>query len=364
MPGRRKECSDMALPDLHADHVIVGHGLAGATLAWTLHLRGCRVLVIDRAEAVTASRVAAGIVTPITGQRVALGWRVATFWPEALAFYGQVAALLGVAHFRELPHVRFLRTPDEERRWIEKSADPAFRAWLANPEPCPLVPPSVREGPAFAMRSGWLDVAGWLDASRAWLRARDALLVADAAAECRPAADHVLLHTTAGDIRAGHVIFCQGHEACRHPLFAWLRWKSAKGEILDLRIPDLVGDRILNRGGWLLPTGGGTFRAGSGYEWQDLTAVPTAAGRHAIEQRLADLLTLPWAVTGHAAAVRPIIRESRAVIGTHPVNRRVAFFNGLGSKGVLHAPHAAAALADHLLRGTPVDSELDLCRND
>ena len=354
----------MPLPDLHADHVIVGHGLAGATLAWTLHQRGCRVLVIDRAEAVTASRVAAGIVTPITGQRVALGWRVATFWPEALTFYDRVAAMLGTAHFRQLPHVRFLRTPEEERRWHEKSTDPAFREWLANPEPRPLLPQGVREGPAFAMRSGWLDVAGWLDASRAWLRARDSLVVADVADDCRPAPDHVLLRTTAGDIRAGHVTFCQGHEAARHPLFAWLRWKSAKGEILDLRIPDLAGDRILNRGGWLLPTGDGTFRAGSGYEWHDLAPVPTAAGRLAIEQRLTELLAAPWTVTGHAAAVRPIIRESRAVLGTHPVHRRLAFFNGLGSKGVLHAPHAAAALADHLLHGTPIDPEFDLCRND
>src|SRR6185436_13422159 len=69
------------------DAIILGHGLAGATLAWHLRWRGWRVLVVDRDEAVTSSKVAAGIVTPVSGRRVARSWRVDEFLPVAGEFY-------------------------------------------------------------------------------------------------------------------------------------------------------------------------------------------------------------------------------------------------------------------------------------
>lgn len=345
------------------EFVIVGHGLAGASLGWELIRRGHRPLVIDREEAVTSSLVAAGIVTPITGQRVALGWRIAEFWPCAAEFYKTTAALLGRNFFHFLPHVRLLNTADEERRWAEKRNDPAFAQWLVSPQPDPLVPPGAVAGPGFAMQSAWLDVPGWIRASRQWLKDRQLFLAADAGPASTNPAGHATMATSAGTIHARTIVFCQGHEASRHPHFSWLRWKSAKGEILDLSIPDLPGDRILNRSQWLLPLGHGRFRSGSGYAWDDLTTSPTESGRRAIEAQLARLITVPWQVTGHSAAVRPIIRESRAIIGRHPAHPQLAFFNGLGSKGVLHAPWFAAQLADHLITGRPPEYEADLCRN-
>ena len=61
------------------DIIIAGHGIAGAVLAATLRESGQRVLVVDPDEAVTSSKIAAGVVTPITGKRLALSWRVETF---------------------------------------------------------------------------------------------------------------------------------------------------------------------------------------------------------------------------------------------------------------------------------------------
>ena len=61
---------------MRTNFLIVGQGLAGSLLAWELLARGKRVFVVDRDEPDTSSKVAAGIVTPITGQRVAPSWRV------------------------------------------------------------------------------------------------------------------------------------------------------------------------------------------------------------------------------------------------------------------------------------------------
>ena len=107
------------------------------------------------------------------------------------------------------------------------------------------------------------------------------------------------------------------------------------------------------------------FRAGSTYEWDNLNTTPTAAARADIERRLRALLRLPWQVVDHTAAVRPIINESKALTGLHPVHASLGFFNGLGSKGVLHAPHFAARLASQLINGNcSVEEEVDVRRND
>ena len=74
-------------------------------------------------------------------------------------------------------------------------------------------------------------------------------------------------------------------------------------------------------------------------------------------------LALGWRVDEMLAAVRPIIRESRALIGLHPVREKLGFFNGLGSKGSLHAPFFARQLAAHLVDGAPLEPEADVRRN-
>jgi glycine oxidase len=348
------------------DALILGHGLAGAALAWHLRWRGWRVVVMDRDEAVTSSKVAAGIVAPISGRRVARSWRIDEFLPVARDFYERAARELGEEHYRPTPYVRLLRTADEQRRWREKQDDPAFQRLLTSPQPQPLVDPEHfhHSGEGLEMQGAWLDVRGWLAASRqnliehgAWLTAnvRPAAVMADASGVT--VAEPV-------KIAARYLIFCQGWEDAANPFFPWLRWKSAKGEILTVRIPSLPEQRIVNGGCWLLPLGrDGVFRTGSTYEWDDFTNTPTAAARTEIENRLQRMLRVPFSVTGHEAGIRPIINESKAVIGLHPVHRRIGLFNGLGSKGVLHAPFFAAQLASLLVGGKPVEYDLDVCRN-
>ena len=80
-----------------------------------------------------------------------------------------------------------------------------------------------------------------------------------------------------------------------------------------------------------------------------------------IEERLESLLPgVRWSLTAHHAAVRPIVHGRKPVLGRHPDHPSLAVFNGLGSKGALHAPWCAAQLAGHLLDGCPLDPELDL----
>jgi glycine/D-amino acid oxidase-like deaminating enzyme len=168
-----------------------------------------------------------------------------------------------------------------------------------------------------------------------------------------------------GSEALGPVVFCTGIAAAGEPAFGSLHFRPAKGELLTVRIEGegLGEGRVWNRSGtWLASLGDGLFRCGATYAWGLVDAVPTAEGRDALERRLAEFMTLRWQVVEHDAAVRPVIRRSRLLMGRLPGTRDAWVMNGLGSKGVLTAPYFAGQLARSLLYGEALDPEVDLAQ--
>ena len=330
------------------DVLIVGQGLAGTALAWHLLWRGARVCVLDREAAVTSSRVAAGLVTPITGRRLAKSWRLDDLWPAAVAFYGRVETETAVRFFHRRTTIRLFRDASERARFEGRRA--SFGDWVGGTDP--PVNPDWFAAPhgGFAMpTAAQLATESYLDASRAAFARRGAYLAADIDPTRDLAVSVEGVSLPQLGLRADQVVFCQGHDAAVNPWFRGVRFGGAKGELLTLRIPGLTEERVVNRGVWLLPLGGGLFRAGATYDHDALDCVPTARGREEICGRLREFLRLPFEVIDHRAAVRPVIDAGRPALGLHPENDRVGFFNGLGSKGALLAPFFADQLAAILL---------------
>jgi glycine/D-amino acid oxidase-like deaminating enzyme len=330
------------------DYVVIGQGLAGTAVAWHLRWKRCRVLVIDRGDEATASRVAAGLVTPITGLRLVKTWRLDECFPAAVAFYRRVEAETGEQFFTVRNAVRLFAT-DQERNQFERRTDPAYRALVHHPSPPVNEEWFAAPHGGFEMSSAArLDVPRYLDASRDRFRADGSYLAADIdpARDVEPEAGGVRISKLG--VRAKGVVFCQGLAGRGNPWFPGVRFTPAKGEVLTLRIPGLAEERVVYRGVWLVPVGGGVFRAGATYDRDDLTPTPTDRGRAEIVARLREFVRLPFEVIGHAAGVRPVVDGGRPVIGIHPDHPQLAVFNGLGSKGALLAPLLAAELAGRL----------------
>jgi glycine oxidase len=353
---------------MDCDYLIVGQGLAGTVLGWQLRARGRHVVFVDRGEPGTASKVAAGLINPITGQRVHLTWRWAEFHDVARRFYSDIEAETGVIFFRKTPLVRILREASDVKRWEETRLHPEVLACLSDPQPVPLTRPgSVNPGLAgFEIASAYmLNVPEFLAASRKVFEVRTEEL--NVVNQIDAQSDRVVIETRGGAVSAERVVFCQGPDGQRgNPFFDWVPFNCAKGEILTVECEALRDEhRVLNGPGWLAPLPGqpGVFRAGSTYAHSDLSNTPTSEGRGSIEDNLRRLLKAPFETVDHAAAVRPIIRRSRALAGMHPTHTRVGFFNGLGSKGTLNAPAIAEKFVAQLEDGIPMDHELDLLRN-
>lgn len=334
--------------------VVVGGGLAGTALAWHLHWHGRRVLLLDRPDPASASRVAAGLITPVTGGRFGRTWRWDEFRPAAGAFYRRAEADAGESFFHEREAVRLFRD----------AADRAGCDRRAGPQPAAEVSPDWFAAPAggFAMPdAARLDAAAYLDATHRHF----ARLGAFAAADIDPAdvelTDRGVRLPRLG-VAADVLAFCQGVGGAGNPWIPDLPLTPNAGEVLTLRVPGLGEDRVVTRGAWLAPLGGERFLAGATYAPGRAAAEPTAAGRDELVGRVRAFLRVPFDVIDHRAGVRPTTPDRRPLVGVHPRHPQLACLTGLGSKGALTAPLLAGWLAARLAGPGAIDPAVDLRR--
>ena len=321
---------------------IVGAGLAGTTLAWQLHFRGVQPILFDRNDPAAASRAAAGLITPITGKRIAISWNYDTLWPAAVEFYRWVEFATGKSLFHIRPAVRLFQSAEERDAFHDRAAKLA-------PYLVPIDPPidDAFHQPfgGFAMApAAVLDVAAYLAASREFFTVREFEFDVSAVPT------------------SSLVVYCQGYAGRENPSFPWVEFNPTKGDILTLDIPGLEENRTVHASGWLSRAADGSYRAGSTYERDDLDDAPTAIGRDEVVRKVRSFLSRPFTVLEHRAAVRPIIRESRPALGFHSRNPHLAYFNGLGSKGSLLAPYYAGQLADAILCRSRIDGDVDVSK--
>ena len=339
------------------DVIIVGQGLAGTTLAWHLRQAGWKVLILDPQDSVTSSRIAAGLITPITGKRLALSRNYNLFSLEARTFYRRIEQETGRSFFHDRVAIRLFGSDAERAKWSKRRSEPEFSEQMADPQPSPLLAAELGEAPhgGFAMKAAQLDVPIYLDASREKLDWRRATV--DWERDVRFDTDGVEVQ----EDRARYVISCEGYDVTRNPYFQWLGFRAAKGDILTVRFQQPLPPRTLHRGIWVAPTReDDVFLVGATYEREKLDHHPTAEARKEIEDRLKALLCVPYTVEDHRAAVRPIISTNKAFAGFHPDKSRLAYFNGLGSKGSLRAPWHARKFTEVLCEGAALPEVMDI----
>ena len=167
------------------------------------------------------------------------------------------------------------------------------------------------------------------------------------------------------EIRAGHIIFCEGYRAAANPWFSWLPFPPAKGEILQIVPfgPIDPAEHIINAGHWLVPGHDGNWKFGSTTEWEFEDNDPTGEGGTCLEQAFHELFPgQHLEIVRHIAGVRPATRDREPFLGTHPEQPRLHIFNGFGSKGSLLIPRHLQAFVDYLTNGSPIPAHADISR--
>lgn len=339
-----------------ADVLILGQGLAGSALAWRLAERGVSAIVIDRggvdeAGRPCASRVAAGLITPITGKRLTLAPGFAEQREAALAFYRAVEQRTGVSFLVERPAIRLLASEEERTLAAKRLGDREYAQHAelidGGPHGALVMPTAIR-----------LRVGAYLDATRQWLEGEGRFVEATVdPGEIDLSSQGVTIDRLG--LSAACLILCQGYTPAPPAWTADLKLLPAKGEVLTVELPEWDERRVVHgEGGWVAPdesNGSVRYRVGSTHTWDALDSTPTAAAREELLVRLAKLGAGEASVVEHSAAVRNGAPDRRPVWGWRAEEPRVGWLNGLGSKGSLWAPWFADRLAKKIAQ-EPLDS--------
>lgn len=363
---------------MNFNYLIIGQGLAGTLMGYRLEKAGKTVCYVDHPQQTAASEVAAGIINPITGRRYVKSWKIDELLPEARALYTELEAELGVKIWYDLPLVRTLFNRSELNQWDVRSGDESYQQYTEDqPE---LGAFTELTQPAFAYagirKTARVDIGKLVTTYRKKLVQQGRFFATpfDYASiklgkegdfkVAIPASEAMNGQTTTPiqSITTEAIICCEGWRGKDNPWFSYLPFGGAKGEVLRVKLAGPTPSRMLKHRIFLVPQEDDTFWVGATAENRFTDDSPTPENAAYLEDRLKELVSVPYEIISHQAAVRPTVKDRRPFLGRHPEKPQLFIFNGLGTKGASLAPLCSKWLAEYLLSGKEIPKEVDINR--
>ena len=137
---------------MEVNFIIIGQGLAGTLLARSLRQRNQKILVVDNNWKNSASKVAAGLMTPLTGQRFTL----TPEYPELFKTAQKELGELGV--FRSTRVYRMFVDAEQRARGLKRAGSDVCAPFIEK----------ITEG-AGQISSEWSDEFGGAMMHGAWV---------------------------------------------------------------------------------------------------------------------------------------------------------------------------------------------------
>lgn len=345
---------------MQVDYLIIGQGVCGTFLSHYLLKEGKSVRVIDDCRPSSPSRVAAGIINPVTGRRLITAWMIDDILPYAWESYQEMGHLLNIQAISQRNIIDFFPDPFIQDSFIKKieSGDQYVHAY----------PDQNRFNSHFRFDFGCGEIRPVYTAHLENLLPAWQHYLQQAGLLINETFDQAHLQLTHDGIiykdwQAQKIIFCDGSSSFTNPYFSELPFSTNKGEALVIATDHLPADHIYKKSMLLVPLAApGLFWLGASYVWNFEDAGPTAAFREKTEQFLRDWLKHPFTVVEHRAGIRPATLERRPFVGLHPVHTQVGILNGMGTKGCSLGPFFARQLTDYLVYNSPITAAADVRR--
>jgi len=345
----------------NVDYIIVGQGLAGSLLGYMLLKKGQSIHIFDNHHNGASSKVAAGLMNPITGRRFVKSWMIDELFPFAIKTYRAIEKEFGVEIYQEREILRALFNIKDENSWDERSGIASYEPYMNSSPNTDGVEALVKTPMSWGSLpgAGQVDVPMLLQTFQSHFR-ENGILDQEVFDYDALEVDENNVHYKS--INAKKIIFCEGHQARFNPWFSSLPFVPSKGEMLEIELPKHTLTSIVKHKSYIAPLPNKNYWVGSTYEWDDLTEKPSEKGRALLLKSLEKMMAVPFEVVNQLAAIRPTVKDRRPFIGAHPDNKRLLIFNGLGTKGTSLGPYWANEFCDCLLDEKTLPSEVDITR--
>lgn len=345
---------------MQTDFLIIGQGISGTWLSYYLKKQNRSFLVIDDNNKNSSSRLAAGVINPVTGRRHVEVWMANDILPFAENAYEQIGSELNVPAISTSSIIDFFPTPQMRLSFLQRVEEKNDYVYLLENGDLDFKAFRFDFG-AGEIRPVYIaHLESLLPAWRQELAKNDLLLENNF--------DLEELRLEAGkihyqDIIANAIIFCDGQQSTSNEYFRQLPFAPNKGEILIVDIPGLTKNHIFKKGMVMVPMlAKDRWWVGSDYQWEFENESPTPAFRNKTESLLKNLLKIPFTIVDHFSGIRPATLERRPFVGTHPLHPNIGILNGMGTKGCSLAPYFAKQLCNHLCFNKPILAEADISR--
>ncbi|NQY73269.1 MAG: FAD-dependent oxidoreductase [Candidatus Margulisbacteria bacterium] len=313
------------------DTLIIGQGLAGSLLAIKLLSQGQRIKVIDDNHKTSSTKVAAGVMNPITGKRLVKLWPSKEHESFVIEYYHAIEKELGAKLLKCHRLVRFL---EDTTTYEKRLKDPAYQPIM---KPCdpeefrPICHVGSAQFSCFPVYQ--VDTQMLLLSAKTYLQKNEAYIQDNFFYR-----DLEVSQTGVSwkAYNAKKAVFCEGARGCQNPYFKHLEFENAMGEILEIACNGLPENTILNNGKWLCPTGVNQFKYGATSYWK--ASKQASIDSEAFLQRtLGQFLKKPFVLKKVHHGVRPVLKSRTPFSGWHP-ELPIGMVNGFGGQGVSLAP--------------------------
>jgi glycine oxidase len=347
--------------NLSVDYIIVGQGLAGSCVALQLLKSRKKIAVVDDLTKNNSSVIAAGLFNPITGKKTMVKtWLADILFPYLHEFYREAEALTGCRFFYPMSLYRPFQNAAEQNEWMGRSSDVSYQPFIhevltSSPFEQVLDP----FGGLLLKHCGYVNTKAFLDGVKRLIIA-NAFYIHEHINYNEIIIESDLVSYR--NVQAGGIIFCEGSRVGSNPWFNHVKVQPLKGETLTIKT-EWNQQVILNRSVYMVPAEADyEFKIGATYNLKDTEQAITLEARNELEEKLKNLIAIPYEVVDQGWGIRPTTVDRRPVVGKHPKFDRFFIFNGLGTKGVSLAPYFSNVLVQSIENVIHPGKEVDVTR--
>lgn len=348
------------------DYIIVGLGIAGLAFAETLLKNNKSFIIFDDGHK-GATSASGGILNPTVLKRFTAAWNVEEFTQHAIPFYENIGLKLQTSIIKPIGINRILNNVEEQNNWIVASDKDRLKPFLVSE----LINNTNKSINApFKLGSvnlGYqIHPAILITAFRKFLN-KNKFIVSENF-------NHNLVELQQDSVSykeytANNLVFAEGAKVVKNPLFPLAIspilpkvFVGNKGEYIIIKAPKLNSPAVLKGPMMIIPLGDDLYKVGASYGRDDFSMDVTKEAREQISAKLKTMINCDFEVVDQVAGIRPTVKDRKPLLGVLPTSKRIAFLNGLGTRGLTMAPLLAKQLFDLLENNIQLPAEIDLKR--
>lgn len=342
------------------DYIVVGQGIAGTMVCHELSKANKSFIVVDKGHQRAASRVAAGLINPLTGRRYVKSWMIDDLIPKAISSYRELENLLKIKVVYEQSIIRVLYEDQHVKAWNKRLSNPEYQQYInPNPDLGGYKNTKINIDRFCELKKSFrIDLPMLTNQYRNHLIQKNLLIEQDFDHSALIISDHIRYN----GITANAIIFAEGYNALSNPLFNYLPLNPSKGESIIYKLSNLKFNKILRHKFFVVPLQDGNYWSGGGYKWTTDHTISDKTFFDNWTSFVESFVGKIQKIESHEAAIRPTVVDRRPLIGAHPQYNNVFIFNGLGTKGASLAPYWAKTIVDLVVIQKTMIEDVDILR--